>query len=140
MSVGRGGKTILVTGATGNVGTELIGILGKSDDIALRARGAWTGRRAPLAVKGAEVVEADLNRADSLRPALTGVHAVFLLSGYDGLAQSLADMREAGVVRVVLLSGGGAAVRNTDNPISAYQLGSEGLVRASHLEWTILRP
>jgi uncharacterized protein YbjT (DUF2867 family) len=48
--------------------------------------------------------------------------------------------REAGVERVVLLSGGSAVASDLDNAISQYMLASEAAIRRSGLAWTILRP
>jgi uncharacterized protein YbjT (DUF2867 family) len=127
----------LVTGATGNVGGELAR--------ALASRGgpvrALSRRGQPAGLPpAAEVVTGDLNRPGTLRDALAGVDGVFLLSGYDDMPGLLAEASQAGVTRVVLLSGGGARSTDTANAVSAYMLASEAAVRDSGLVWTILRP
>jgi uncharacterized protein YbjT (DUF2867 family) len=53
----------------------------------------------------AEAVAGDLNRPETVREALNGVEALFLMPGYGGQRQVLADARAAGVRRVVMLSG-----------------------------------
>lgn len=58
--------------------------------------------RLPAQVDGAI---GDLNRPDTLSEALEGVRAVHLIAGYDRLAELLAELRRAGVERVVLQSG-----------------------------------
>ena len=127
---------IVVTGATGNVGAALVSTLARAGQ-GVRALVRESGRPVP---DGVEPVMGDLNEPESLRPGLLGAHAVFLLSGYRDMAGLLAEVRTAGVERVVLLSGGGAAATNLDNAISRYQLASEDAVRASGVDWTIVRP
>jgi uncharacterized protein YbjT (DUF2867 family) len=89
---------------------------------------------------GVEAVTGDLNRPDSLSGALAGVRGVFLLSGYEDMDGVLAAMRDAGVERVVLLSGSSAASGDTSNAVTAYMLRSEAAVKGSGIAWTILRP
>src|SRR6059058_624309 len=97
---------ILVTGATGNAGGAVVRALLEAD-APVRAL-VRAGREGDVP-GGAQAVAGDLNSPDSVAAAVEGVEAVFLLSGYDGLEDSLARMRGAGVRRVVLLSGSGAA-------------------------------
>lgn len=70
---------ILVTGATGNVGGELVSVLASSGE-EVRALTRGTGKYEPSA--GAEVAVGDLDRPETLSAALDGVRGVFLLSGY----------------------------------------------------------
>lgn len=127
----------LVTGATGNVGAEVVRALTAADQ-EVRAL-ARSGRPAglPLAV---EAVAGDLNRPESLAEALAGVRGVFLLPGYEDMDGVLAEVRRAGVERVVLLSGSSAGSGDTANAVSAYMIRSEDAVRASGVPFTILRP
>jgi uncharacterized protein YbjT (DUF2867 family) len=128
---------LLVTGATGNVGAEVVRALAAADQ-KVRAL-ARSGRPAglPLAV---EAVAGDLNRPESLAEALAGVRGVFLLSGYEDMEGVLAQVRSARVERVVLLSGSSAASGDTANAVSAYMIRSEDAVRESGVPFTILRP
>jgi uncharacterized protein YbjT (DUF2867 family) len=89
---------------------------------------------------GVEPVVGDLNRAESLRGPLKGVRGVFLLSGYRELEQSLAEMRRAGVERVVLLSSSAAPSGDLTNAVARYHILSEQAVRDSGLAWTFLQP
>lgn len=66
--------------------------------------------------------------------------AAFLLSGYDGLAETLANMRRAGVARVVLLSSSAAPGGDLGNAVARYHILSEQAVRESGLAWTFLQP
>jgi uncharacterized protein YbjT (DUF2867 family) len=127
---------ILVTGATGNVGAELVGEL-TAAGVPVRALVRRQDAKLPNEVQRAV---GDLNQPNSVAPALRGVRGVFLLSGYQDMPRLLARIRAAGVERVVLLSGGAAAGSDLDNAISRYMIGSEEAVRASGVAWTILRP
>ncbi|MEV4053816.1 NAD(P)H-binding protein [Amycolatopsis sp. NPDC049688] len=126
----------LVTGATGNVGAEVVS--------ALAAAGAPVRAlvRRPDAVLpgGVEAAVGDLNAPDGLTDALKGVEGVFLLPGYDDMPGMLARAREAGVRRIVLLSGGSAALADMGNAVSRYMTLAERAVRESDLDWTFLRP
>jgi uncharacterized protein YbjT (DUF2867 family) len=87
-----------------------------------------------------EAVAGDLNRPDTIAPHLDGVTATFLLSGYDGLTETLRDMRRAGVKRVVLLSSSSAPSEDLTNAVARYHVLSERAVRDSGLAWTFLQP
>lgn len=127
----------LVTGATGNVGAEVVRAL-RAADQRVRAL-VRSGRPAGLPID-VEAVAGDLNRPESLTEALAGVRGVFLLPGYEDMEGLLAEVRGAGVERVVLLSGSSAASGDTGNAVSAYMIRSEEAVRESGVPFTILRP
>jgi uncharacterized protein YbjT (DUF2867 family) len=71
---------------------------------------------------------------------LDGVRAAFLLSGYQQLEELLAEMRAAGVERVVLLSSSAAPSGDLSNAVARYHVLSEQAVRASGIAWTLLQP
>jgi uncharacterized protein YbjT (DUF2867 family) len=127
---------IVVTGATGNVGSELItALVSAGEDVRALVRRADT----PLPV-GAERAVGDLNEPDGLGSVLAGAAAMFLMPGYRDAPGLLASARKSGTKRVVLLSGGAAVAARVDNPISRYMLETERAVQDSGLAWTILRP
>jgi uncharacterized protein YbjT (DUF2867 family) len=128
---------MLVTGAAGNVGGELVRALANAG-VPVRAlvRSAGQGRFPA----GAEAVSGDLNDPASLRPALYGTDGVFLLPGYADMPGVLAEARRAGVHRVVQLSGMSAGSGDMSNAVTAYMASSEQAARESGLAWTILRP
>lgn len=124
---------ILVTGATGNVGGEVVRALVRAGE-PVRAL-----VRAPADLPVEQTV-GDLNEPDSLASALDSVRGVFLLPGYRDMPGLLARMRQAGVERVVLLSSPASVATDTRNAISEFMIRSETAVRESGLAWTFLRP
>lgn len=128
---------ILVTGATGNVGSELV----RTIDIAGQPVRALSRRIPRTAAPGnVEFVAGDLNDPSSLAPAFRGVKSLFLLPGYPNTSSLLAEAQRVGVEHVVLLSGPSAGSGDTTNAITRYMVDSERAVRASGLSWTIVRP
>ena len=132
---------ILVTGAAGNVGGELVRVLADAGEpvralVKALPKETGPGQFPP----GAETVAGDLNDPASLRPALHGTDGVFLLPGYADMSGVLAEARRAGVRAVAQLSGMSAASGDTSNAITAYMASSEQAARESGLAWTILRP
>jgi uncharacterized protein YbjT (DUF2867 family) len=128
---------ILVTGATGNAGGAVVRALANSGQ-QVRAL-VRDSNHAPLPA-GVEAVAGDLNEPGTLVPHLEGVNAAFLLSGYQGLEQTLANMRRADVERVVLLSSSAAPSGDLTNAVARYHVLSEQAVRDSGLRWTFLQP
>jgi uncharacterized protein YbjT (DUF2867 family) len=128
---------ILVTGATGHVGSELVSMLVETGE---PVRALTRNPSAVTLPSGVEPVAGDLNRPQTLTAALAGVNGIFLPPGYQDMPGLLARARRAGVERVVLLSSGSAALANLNNAISRYMTLSERAVRESSLSWTFLRP
>lgn len=128
---------ILVTGATGNVGGEVVRALVNGGHA---VRALTRGASQSIVPAGVEGVAGDLNRPETLSAALDGVQEVFLLPGYQDMPGVLAAMRRAGVEQVVLLSGSSAPGGDMTNAISRYMIRSEAAVRESGALWTILQP
>jgi uncharacterized protein YbjT (DUF2867 family) len=125
---------ILVTGATGNVGSELVNVLaGAGRPVRAMVRTARPAR------DGVEQVVGDLNDAASLRAAADGVRAVFLLGGYDDMPGALAAFRDAGVEHVTLLSSRCVVGGQEGNAVTGMHLAAEAAVRDSGLGWTFVR-
>jgi uncharacterized protein YbjT (DUF2867 family) len=128
---------ILVTGATGNVGAEVVrALVAAGEEVRVLVRNPAEGALAA----GVKAVPGDLNRPETLSAALTGARGLFLLPGYRDMPGVLAEADRAGVEQVVLLSSGAAADGDTSNAVSRYMIESEDAVRESGLPWTILRP
>jgi uncharacterized protein YbjT (DUF2867 family) len=132
---------ILVTGATGRVGQEVVGeLLAAGQHIRALTRRP-EGARLP---EGVEVVAGDLTLPESLDAALAGIDAVFLLWTVP-LATApavLARIAES-AGRVVLLSSPHQTPHpffQQPNPLARLHAELERLVAAAGLESTILRP
>jgi len=128
---------IFVTGATGNVGAELVrALIMRGQEVRGLVR---PSSRAALPA-GAESIIGDLDRPETFSAALAGVRGVFLLSGYKNTSGLLAEIRRAKVERVVLLSSSSAPGGDMNNAVARYHILSEAAVRESGVPWTILRP
>lgn len=94
---------ILVTGATGNVGRQVVGLAPGKVRALSRTGGVFPG--------GVDVVRGDLARPETLIPALDGVDAVFLMwPPHTGAAlPEVLDILKTRVPRVVFLGSGGVA-------------------------------
>ncbi|MFF2511247.1 SDR family oxidoreductase [Streptomyces sp. NPDC058086] len=132
---------ILVTGATGTIGSELLS--------QLAARGAKVRAltRDPSRAQlppGVEAVRGDFREPASVAAALSGATALFTVAvlGPDDTERDAAlvdSARAAGVRRVVKLSAIGTGDPAV-GPAGTWHLGGEQALRTSGLEWTILRP
>ncbi|MEU9000989.1 NAD(P)H-binding protein [Streptomyces sp. NPDC048551] len=131
---------ILVTGASGTVGREVLRRLGSGP--AVRAMTRQPERIASLAPT-AETVQGDYDDPASLARAVRGVDGVFLVTGRVGRdddARLLRAAREAGVRHVVKLSAAAVEDERADDLITHWQRENEEAVRGSGMEWTLLRP
>ncbi|MFL5123275.1 MAG: NAD(P)H-binding protein [Microvirga sp.] len=128
---------ILVTGATGNAGGAVVRTLVDTGEEVRAVVRDVDGAQLPA---GVDAVAGDLNKPDTLAPHFDGATAAFLLSGYDGLEETLANMRRAGVERIVLLSSSAAPGGDLTNAVARYHILSERMVRESGLAWTFLQP
>ncbi|MFF1922193.1 NAD(P)H-binding protein [Streptomyces sp. NPDC058221] len=128
---------ILVTGATGNIGSALL------KELHAHGAGPLRGltRDAARAVfpEGVEAVEGDFADAASLKPAMDGVRSLFLVSRLGPDAAVLEAAREAGVRHVVLVSSITVQTHPRLGP-AGENLAVEQLLKASGMAWTILRP
>ncbi|WP_406120579.1 NAD(P)H-binding protein [Streptomyces canus] len=128
---------ILVTGATGNIGSALLRELHGCRVGPLRG---FT-RDAARAVfpEGVETVEGDFAEPESFEPALDGVRSLFLVSRLGSDADILEAARLAGVEHVVLVSSITVQTHPHLGP-AGENLAVERLLQDSGMAWTILRP
>ncbi|MFM9695224.1 NAD(P)H-binding protein [Streptomyces europaeiscabiei] len=128
---------ILVTGATGNIGSALLRELHACDGGPLRGFTRDASRAAfPEEV---EAVEGDFAVTESLEPALGGVRSLFLVSRMGPDADVLRASRRAGVEHVVLVSSITVQTHPHLGP-AGENLAVEQLLKDSGMAWTILRP
>jgi uncharacterized protein YbjT (DUF2867 family) len=131
---------ILIAGATGNVGRELVG--------ELAARGAKfrilvrDPARAASLSNCAERFVGDLGKPETLPPAFVGAEKLFLLTpgvGVDHASNAVAAARAAGIEHIVHLSS--FAVRGDPMPaMGRWHFEREQLIRSSQIAATFLRP
>ncbi|MGR4879559.1 NAD(P)H-binding protein [Streptomyces sp. LARHCF249] len=128
---------ILVTGATGNIGSALVKELQACGAGPLRG---LTRNAAEAAFPdGVEVVEGDFGKPASLKHAMEGVRSLFLVSRLGSDADILEVARKAGVEHVVLVSSITVQTHPHLGP-AAENLTVEQLLKESGMAWTILRP
>lgn len=128
---------ILVTGATGNIGKELVPqLLAKGEAVRVVTRDA--AKVAALDPKVERVV-GDLKDAATVRRAVAGADAVFLVGIIADTTQTadrqlIAESAKAGVKRIVKIS-----ARSTGRGIGQVHFEQEELIRKSGVAWTFLR-
>ncbi|MFE0028752.1 NAD(P)H-binding protein [Amycolatopsis sp. NPDC059021] len=128
--------TILVTGATGNVGRLVVDELVAAGE---RVRALTVDPVRAALPPEAEVVVGSLAKPSTLPVALKGVDAVYLAPMARTVEKFTRLAREEGVRRVVALSG--SSVGETHEMSSGHEFEAvEKAVRAAELDWTFLRP
>src|SRR5215510_1033075 len=132
---------ILVTGATGTVGRQIVSQLLSTD------RRVCAMSRNPDAARlpsGIEIVRGDLTIPDSLDECLKDVDAVFLVwTAGPGTVAAAIERIAKHVPRIVLLTSPHQTPHpffQQPNPLAAMHAEIERLVRASGVAWTFLRP
>jgi uncharacterized protein YbjT (DUF2867 family) len=128
---------VVVAGASGNVGGQVARAVAARG---VPVRGLVRDPERAALPDGVEPVAGDLDRPDSLEPALAGAAAAFLLPGFSDMPGVVARARAAGVRRIVQLSGTSAEEGDRDDAITQYMRETEAAVRDGGVAWTILRP
>lgn len=133
-------ETILVTGATGNVGREIVAQL---NGTGVRVRAMTRKREAAGLPREVEVVQGDLTVPRTLAGCLEGVDAVFLVwtAPADAVGPALEQIARY-ARRIAFLSNmtvrDGAEEQNY--PVTALHAKIERLIAATGVHWTFLRP
>ena len=136
---------ILVLGATGRVGAEVVRLL-VAQGTPVRCMARDPQRAAGMAAAGIEVVRGDLDDPGSLHNAFDGIEQLFLMSpvGERMAAQQLAAVaaaRIAGVARIVKLSGSSWTMQDGAETVSgAAHAEVEKAIRACAIAHVFLRP
>jgi uncharacterized protein YbjT (DUF2867 family) len=133
---------ILVTGATGKVGQEVVRQLAAAD-APVRALVRDPARASHIRLPGVEILVGDLGQPASLDRALAGVDRVFLLSPPDpGQVELQGNLIEAakrsGARHIVKVSVAGGPDSGTQ--IGRWHWTTEKQVEASGISFTFLRP
>jgi uncharacterized protein YbjT (DUF2867 family) len=134
---------ILVTGATGKVGQELVRRLSEAR-VEFRALVRSAGKAQSIRQAGGEAVVGDLAYAAAVEEALQGAERLFVLTNslpdQPATEARLVDAaKEAGVWHVVKLSTSGADAADAPLFLTLHR-DAERHIEASGLEWTFLRP
>ncbi len=133
---------ILVTGATGKVGREVVRQLA-AESIPARALVRDATRASFLRLPGIEVVVGDLSRPETLPAVFDGIERVFLATPaapdqVELQSNALEAARRAGARRMVKVSVAGGPDAGTQ--IGRWHWATEKQIEASGLGFTFLRP
>lgn len=133
---------ILVTGATGKVGQEVVRQLASSN-IPLRAFVRDPLRASHIRLPGVQIAVGDLAKPETLDTAMDGVDRVFLLSAPDPdqvnlQSNAIDSARRMGARHVVKVSVAGGPDSGTQ--IGRWHWTTETQLKESGLEFTLLRP
>lgn len=127
---------ILVTGATGNIGRELVPLLAEKGQ---RVRVLVRDERKAASFTGmADPVIGDLDKSETLAPALHGVDKLFIVTPDTKQVKNLLDLaKQAGVKYVVKVS-----TVEADRSLGPgkWHRQQEELIQSMGLTWTMLRP
>lgn len=130
-SINNQAKLFLVTGATGNVGRHIVGQL---LDNGYRVRALTRKPDRAALPEEAEIIKGDLTRPTSFSEAMEGVSGLHLITiGGDSFeplqtaAQIIEQAEKSAVKKVTVLWSG------MEGPV-------EEAIKASSLEWTLLKP
>ena len=138
---GRPMKRILVTGATGNIGREVVTQLRATGS---RIRALSRNPQSANLPHDVDVVGGDLSRSETLDACLDGIDAVFLVWVAPIAAAAAAVERIAAQAeRVVFLSSPHRTAHpffQQPNALVSVHVGIERLLEMSGLRWTFLRP
>jgi uncharacterized protein YbjT (DUF2867 family) len=133
-------RPVFVTGATGNVGRQVVASLVATG---VAARALTRDPHGPRLPAGVDVVAGDLADPESFASTLDGVSALFLMWPFAtaaGAPELIAAVAER-VDRIVYLSSlsvDNAGARPAD-PITSFHAEIERLVESAATEWTFLR-
>ncbi len=134
---------ILITGATGTNGTELIKLL-VAQGISARAMVRHPAKADAIKLPGIEIVSGDFDQPETLRAALQGIDKAFLLTpSFQNAAELqtnfVREAKKSGVKHIVKLSQLGADV---DAPTRFLQYHGivEAAIKNSGITYTFLRP
>ncbi|RGC68854.1 NAD(P)H azoreductase [Micromonospora sp. MW-13] len=125
--------TILVTGATGNVGRLVVERLVEAGE---RVRALTRAPQSASFPAGVEVLAGDLHDPSTLDAAFRGVDRTYLFPVARTAREVVARAARAGVRRIVVLSAGAV----TSGADTDFHLPVERAVEESGLEWTHVRP
>jgi uncharacterized protein YbjT (DUF2867 family) len=135
---------ILVTGATGNIGSQLVPRLAAANGVEVRAFVRNEEKAAPLKAAGAELAVGEFEDAAAVAAAVKGIDTVVLITtmhpnAFEQTKAVLSAAKAAGVRKVVRIS---ALKADPDGPTANTRLHgqTDNAIQASGLTYVILRP
>jgi uncharacterized protein YbjT (DUF2867 family) len=131
---------ILVTGATGNIGSEAVRLLVDEEQ---PVRALTRDARKLDGVRGIEIAVGDFTRPETLAPALAGVTGLLLTAGareLAGVTRAMVEAARGSTLQHVTLVSSGTIHIEPRTRIGQWHLDAEEILRASGLGWTMLRP
>lgn len=141
-------ETILVTGATGTVGNEVVKRLlaakgQREEDIIVKAA-ARSANDDTFRNLGVQIAQLDYNKPDTLSTALRGVNKVFLLTPFQSNMVDLTlnlvnEAKNVGVKHIVKQSVLGADAEQEITPSRLHRQ-AEKIIEESGIPFTFLRP
>ncbi|MGA9152391.1 MAG: NmrA family NAD(P)-binding protein [Candidatus Nitrosopolaris sp.] len=146
-------ETILVTGATGTVGSEIVKLLlssakgergRKEESVVIKAAARSANHSIFEKFGGIQVVQLDYTKPDTLTSALRGVDKLFLLTPFqsdmvDLTSNLVNEAKKAGVKYVVKQSVKGADAQPGIAPTRLHRQ-AEKIIEESGIPFTFLRP
>ena len=134
---------ILITGATGNIGVELVKILSGARQ-SVRAFVRNRARCQAITVPGVELVEGDFAKPETFAPALDGVDRLFLLipssSEVEQQQRNFVDAAKRSKVRHLVKVSQLAADEHAAGRFQRYHAAVEKHILKSGIPYTFLRP
>ncbi len=137
-------STILVTGATGTIGSEVVKALSAKPGVTVRVAVRSAAKAEKLLGANVVPVDFDYEKPETIAAAVKGVDRLFLLTPFSqdqvALAKVLIDAAKvAGVKHIVKLSAIGADIE-PGIQLGRWHRAVEKLVEASGISYTLLRP
>ncbi len=137
-------QNILITGATGSIGSELVKQL-SAKNISFRAMVRAKDKATDLAAStGAQVIEGDFNDTPSIEKALEGIERAFLLTNSTDQAEkqqiAFVDAAAKAGVKHIVKQSQWAADKNSPVRFLRYHAAVENKIKESGIAYTFLRP
>lgn len=136
--------TILVTGATGTIGSQVVAALKGRDDVKVRAAVRSAAKAAGLTGGNVTPVDFEYDKPEQMKKAVEGVDRLFLVTPFAQNQVELATglinaAKAAGVKHIVKLSALGAD-SEPGIQLGRWHRAVEKAIEGSGLAWTFLRP